>query len=144
MPLDIDTIVASVKKTHRLLVVDEAWAMCGLGGEIAQSINELAFDELDAPPGRLHTAPTSHPFAPVLERAMLVDTARIEQGALDVIAGVPPVPDHWYTVGIKSAGPGIPARAPVKPVASAAPAPACAKRRRAGDDAVRRPHSQRR
>ena len=40
-----------MKKTHRLLVVDEAWAMCGLGGEIAQSINELAFDELDAPPG---------------------------------------------------------------------------------------------
>ena len=103
MPLDIETIVASVKKTHRLLVVDEAWAMCGLGGEIAQSINELAFDELDAPPGRLHTAPTSHPFAPVLERAMLIDAARIVQGALDVIAGVPPVPDHWYTVGIKSA-----------------------------------------
>ncbi|MFX9552171.1 transketolase C-terminal domain-containing protein, partial [Acinetobacter baumannii] len=84
MPLDVDTIVASVRKTHRLLVVDEAWAMCGLGGEIAQTINELAFDELDAPPGRLHTAPTSHPFAPVLERAMLVDTARIERGALDV------------------------------------------------------------
>ena len=106
MPLDIDTIVASVKKTHRLLVVDEAWAMCGLGGEIAQSINELAFDELDAPPGRLHTAPTSHPFAPVLERAMLVDAARIERGALDVIAGLPPVPDHWYTVGIGSAPAG--------------------------------------
>ena len=49
MPLDIDTIVASVRKTHRLLVVDEAWAMCGIGGEIAQAINELAFDELDAP-----------------------------------------------------------------------------------------------
>ena len=80
MPLDVDTIVASVRKTHRLLVVDEAWAMCGLGGEIAQAINELAFDELDAPPGRLHTAPTSHPFAPVLERAMLVDAARIVAG----------------------------------------------------------------
>ncbi len=80
MPLDIETIVVSVRKTHRLLVVDEAWAMCGLGGEIAQAINELAFDELDAPPGRLHTAPTSHPFAPVLERAMLVDTARIVAG----------------------------------------------------------------
>ena len=51
MPLDVDTIVASVRKTHRLLVVDEAWAMCGMGGEIAQAINELAFDELDAPAG---------------------------------------------------------------------------------------------
>ncbi|WP_027061965.1 thiamine pyrophosphate-dependent enzyme [Mesorhizobium loti] len=115
MPLDIQTIVASVRKTHRLLIVDEAWAMCGLGGEIAQAINELAFDELDAPPGRLHTAPTSHPFAPVLERAMLVDSARIAQGVRDVIAGQPPVPDHWYTVGLKSAVPANPAPAPVKP-----------------------------
>ncbi|MER8447026.1 thiamine pyrophosphate-dependent enzyme [Mesorhizobium sp. M1066] len=115
MPLDIDTIVASVRKTHRLLIVDEAWAMCGLGGEIAQAINELAFDELDAPPGRLHTAPTSHPFAPVLERAMLVDTARIVQGVRDVIAGKPPVPDHWYTVGLKSAAPAKSVPAPTKP-----------------------------
>lgn len=125
MPLDIDSIVASVRKTHRLLVVDEAWAMCGLGGEIAQAINELAFDELDAPPGRLHTAPTSHPFAPVLERAMLVDTARIVQGVRDVIAGKPPVPDHWYTVGLKSAAPANPAPVAAKPqpVAPAVAAP---------------------
>ncbi|MBN9218661.1 MAG: dehydrogenase [Mesorhizobium sp.] len=130
MPLDIDTIVDSVRKTHRLLVVDEAWAMCGLGGEIAQAINELAFDELDAPPGRLHTAPTSHPFAPVLERAMLVDTARIAQGARDVISGRPPVPDHWYTVGLKSAAPANLAPAPVK-APPVAPAPAISA---AGDD----------
>ncbi|WP_246691882.1 MULTISPECIES: thiamine pyrophosphate-dependent enzyme [unclassified Mesorhizobium] len=125
MPLDIDTIVASVRKTHRLLIVDEAWAMCGLGGEIAQAINEFAFDELDAPPGRLHTAPTSHPFAPVLERAMLVDTARIAQGVRDVISGQPPVPDHWYTVGLKSAAPANPTPAPARslPAASAAAAP---------------------
>lgn len=119
MPLDIDSIVASVRKTHRLLIVDEAWAMCGLGGEIAQAINELAFDELDAPPGRLHTAPTSHPFAPVLERAMLVDTARIAQGVRDVISGKPPVPDHWYMVGLKSAVPAKPAPVPVKTAPSA-------------------------
>ena len=124
MPLDIETIVASVRKTHRLLVVDEAWAMCGLGGEIAQAINELAFDELDAPPGRLHTAPTSHPFAPVLERAMLIDVARLVQGALDVIAGTPPVPDHWYTVGIKSAIPARPAPAQAKPTAAVPTHPA--------------------
>ncbi|MBZ9987034.1 dehydrogenase [Mesorhizobium sp. BH1-1-5] len=128
MPLDIDTIVASVRKTHRLLIVDEAWAMCGLGGEIAQAINELAFDELDAPPGRLHSAPTSHPFAPVLERAMLVDTTRIAEGVRDVIAGKPPVPDHWYTVGLKSAAPVKPAPAKPQPAAPAALTPA------AGDD----------
>ncbi|MES0151981.1 thiamine pyrophosphate-dependent enzyme [Mesorhizobium sp. M0018] len=129
MPLDIETIVASVRKTHRLLIVDEAWAMCGLGGEIAQAINELAFDELDAPPGRLHTAPTSHPFAPVLERAMLVDMERIVQGVRDVIAGKPPIPDHWYTVGLESAAPAKSAPAPAKVAPAAPQAPAAA-----GDD----------
>jgi len=123
MPLDVNTIVESVRRTHRLLVVDEAWAMCGMGGEIAQAINELAYDELDGPPGRLHTAPTSHPFAPVLERAMLVDTARIMDGVRNVIAGTPPVPDHWHTTGIV-ADATIAAPAPVAtaPVAAAAPA----------------------
>ena len=50
------------RKTHRLLIVDEGWAMCGVGAELGQAMNELAFDELDAPVGRLHTEPTSHPL----------------------------------------------------------------------------------
>jgi len=95
MPFDIDTVVESVQRTHRLLIVDEAWAMCGLGAEIAQSINELAFDALDAPPARLHTSPCSHPFAPALERAMLVHSDKIVQAVRSVIAGIAPVPDHW-------------------------------------------------
>jgi 2-oxoisovalerate dehydrogenase E1 component len=97
MPFDIDTVISSVRHTHRLLVVDEAWAMCGLGGEIAQAVNELAFDELDAPPGRLHSEPVSHPFAPVLEQAMVVNPERIAQAVRDVIAGRPPVPRHWLS-----------------------------------------------
>jgi 2-oxoisovalerate dehydrogenase E1 component len=127
MPLDIDTIVASVRKTHRLLVVDEAWAMCGIGAEIAQAINELAFDELDAPAGRLHTAPTSHPFAPVLERAMLVDTISIVEGVRQVSAGKAPVPDHWYAGGgkVDAAAPATIATAPkveaAKPAQPATP-----------------------
>ena len=126
MPLDIEAIVASIRKTHRLLVVDEAWAMCGMGGEIAQSMNELAYDDLDAPAGRIHTAPTSHPFAPVLERAMLVDVPRIVRAARDVIAGRPPVPDHWYAGGAAAAADDVvprPVAAP-KPVLAAAPAAA--------------------
>lgn len=95
MPFDIDAVVTSVRNTHRLLVVDEAWAMCGLGGEIAQAVNELAFDELDAPPGRLHSEPVSHPFAPVLEKAMVINPERIARAVRDVIAGRPPVPSHW-------------------------------------------------
>jgi 2-oxoisovalerate dehydrogenase E1 component len=95
MPFDIDAVVSSLRHTHRLLVVDEAWAMCGLGGEIAQAVNELAFDELDAPPGRLHSEPVSHPFAPVLEQAMVINPERIARAVRDVIAGRPPVPSHW-------------------------------------------------
>lgn len=95
MPLDIDTVVESVRRTNRLLIVDEAWAMCGVGAEIAQSICELAFDYLDAPPGRLHSAPVSHPFAPALEAEMLVNSDRIADAAQRVIAGTPPIPGHW-------------------------------------------------
>jgi 2-oxoisovalerate dehydrogenase E1 component len=142
MPLDVNTIVESVRKTHRVLVVDEAWAMCGMGGEIAQTINELAFDELDGPVGRIHTAPTSHPFAPVLERAMVVDSGRVVDAARRVIAGTPPVPDHWYTPGLRSeaapaaapiAAPALPAS--VAAVASPPPAPAAA----TGEEAILMP-----
>ncbi len=86
-PLDVDTIVASVRKTHRLLVVDESYAMCGIGAEIAQSVSELAFDELDAPAARLHTDPLPHPFAPSLERAMVVDVDRIVDAARKLLVG---------------------------------------------------------
>jgi 2-oxoisovalerate dehydrogenase E1 component len=141
MPLDVNTVIESLRKTHRVLVVDEAWAMCGMGGEIAQTINELAFDELDGPVGRLHTAPTSHPFAPVLERAMIVDTGRIVDGVRKVIAGKPPVPDHWYTTGIKADAAPAPAPAAVAapaPVA-AAPAPAATPAVAAGEEAILMP-----
>ncbi len=124
MPLDVETIVASVRKTHHLMIVDEGWAMCGLGAEVAQTINELAFDELDGPVGRLHPFATSHPFAPVLERAMLVDTDRIVEGARQVLAGVAPVPDHWRAPGLAAAAaPAVRAAAPAatKPQATRAP-----------------------
>ena len=135
VPLDVGSIVASVTKTHYLLVVDEAWAMCGIGGEIAQAINELAFDQLDGPVGRLHTAPTSHPFAPVLERAMLVDTAAIVAAARGVIAGTPPVPDHWLTTGIAATVTQTPAR----PATSTAPAPAADAALAPGETAIDMP-----
>ena len=95
MPLDVDTVAASVRKTHRLLVVDEGYAMCGIGAELGQAMNELVFDELDAPVARLHTDPVVHPLAPALERAMLVDAGRIATAARDVVAGKPKVPWHW-------------------------------------------------
>ncbi|MDF2370267.1 MAG: thiamine pyrophosphate-dependent enzyme [Rhizobiaceae bacterium] len=124
MPLDVGTIVDSVKKTHRLLVVDEAWAMCGIGGEIAQTINELAFDDLDAPVGRLHSAPTSHPFAPVLEEAMLVSVQQVVDGAVSVVAGIAPIPDHWHAPGITAAPAASRPIAEASQTAAAKPGPA--------------------
>ena len=86
-PLDVETVADSVRRTHRLLVVDEAYAMFGVGAELGQAMNELCFDHLDAPVARLHTAPVTHPFAPSLERAMLVSTDRIVAAARRLAQG---------------------------------------------------------
>jgi len=91
-PLDTETILASVAKTGRLLVVDEAYAMCGLGGEIAARVMEEAFDELDAPVGRLHLDPVSHPFSPVLENFIAITPEKIVAAAKAVLEGRPLVP----------------------------------------------------
>lgn len=115
-PLDVDTVAASVRRTHRLLVVDEGYAMFGVGAELAQSINELAFDELDGPVARLHTDPVPHPFAPVLERAMLVNTDAIANAVRRTIAGHA---DPIRRLGREANTMAAPVAAPVKPVAVA-------------------------
>ena len=86
-PLDVDTVADSVRKTGRLLVADEGWSMCGVGAELGQAMNELVFDYLDAPVARLHTDAMSHPFAPALERAMLINVDSIVAACLQVMAG---------------------------------------------------------
>lgn len=131
-PLDVDTVAASVAKTHHLLVVDEGWAMYGVGAELGQAMNELVFDELDAPVGRLHTEPYTHPFAPSLEKEMLVDVDRIMAAVKGVLSGVAPKPKRWRgrpegTVTKSAAKP-----AP-KPAAKAAPAPAPSAKTVAGE-----------
>jgi len=77
-PLDVDTIVASVKKTHRVLVVHEAVEFGGIGAEISSQIQESAFDYLDAPVARLAAPFAPVPFAPILENAYIPDAPRIE------------------------------------------------------------------
>jgi pyruvate/2-oxoglutarate/acetoin dehydrogenase E1 component len=72
-PLDTDTIVESVEKTGRLLVVDEAYLPCGIQGEIAATVAEEAFDALEAPPRRLGNPGVPVPFAPPLEDEVLPD-----------------------------------------------------------------------
>ena len=66
-PLDIDTIVNSVKKTNRVVVVEESHPFCGVAAEISSEINELAFDYLDAPVKRVSGADVPMPYAKNLE-----------------------------------------------------------------------------
>ncbi len=95
-PLDVDTVAESVSRTHHLLVVDEGWPMMGVGAELGQAMQELAFDQLDAPVARLHSEPVAHPFGPSLEQAMLVNTSAIVARARDVLAGRAPPPWRWH------------------------------------------------
>ncbi|WP_142846987.1 pyruvate dehydrogenase complex E1 component subunit beta [Telmatospirillum sp. J64-1] len=70
-PLDIPTIVNSVKKTNRIVTIEEGWPFAGIGSEIASVIMENAFDYLDAPVTRVHGADVPMPYAANLERLAL-------------------------------------------------------------------------
>ncbi len=79
-PLDSGTILDSVRRTNRALVVHEAVTFGGIGAEIAAQIQEEAFDYLDAPVLRLGAPFSPVPFSPVLERAYIPDSNRISDG----------------------------------------------------------------
>jgi pyruvate dehydrogenase E1 component beta subunit len=70
-PLDTETIVASVKKTNRIVTVEEGWAYAGIAAEIAALMMEEAFDYLDAPPARITAKDVPLPYAANLERLAL-------------------------------------------------------------------------
>lgn len=70
-PLDLDTILASVHKTGRLLIADETYGPCGIGAEIAARVQAQGFDDLDAPIARLNGAHTPIPYSPTLESAIV-------------------------------------------------------------------------
>ncbi len=80
-PLDGATIMASVRKTHRALVVDEGWKSGSLAGEIMARIVEEAFYELDAPPARVCSAEVPMPYAAHMEQAALPQAATIAAAA---------------------------------------------------------------
>ena len=85
-PLDTATIVASARRTHRVLVVHEAVRFGGIGAEIAAQIQEEAFDYLDAPVARVGAPFSPVPFSPALERHYVPDSARIEAAIRDLTA----------------------------------------------------------
>jgi len=81
-PLDTETIAASVRKTNRLVTVEEGWPFAGIGAEVAMQVMETAFDWLDAPPVRVHGVDVPMPYAANLEKLalptvpMIVDAAK--------------------------------------------------------------------
>jgi pyruvate dehydrogenase E1 component beta subunit len=83
-PLDIDTIVASVKKTNRLVTVEEGWPRFGLGAEMSAIMMEHAFDYLDAPVTRVTGEDVPMPYAANLEQLALPQTRDVVQAAKDV------------------------------------------------------------
>ncbi|HLJ69071.1 MAG TPA: alpha-ketoacid dehydrogenase subunit beta [Chloroflexota bacterium] len=80
-PLDAETVVESVKKTNRAMVVHEGWRKFGAGAEIAAQIQEYAFDHLDAPVERITGVEVPLPYASSLERAALPRLEDVVDGA---------------------------------------------------------------
>ena len=84
-PLDRDTIIASVKKTHRVILVEEDWKTGGVGAEITSQIYEHAFTALDAPIVRVAGKDTPMPYAKNLERAAIPQSDDVVQAAITIL-----------------------------------------------------------
>ena len=85
-PLDEETILASVRKTHRVLLVEENKPFCGVDAQIAYLIQEKAFDDLDAPIKRVSAIDAPAIYSPPLEKEQLPNPQRIVKAALEVMA----------------------------------------------------------
>ena len=83
-PLDVNTIVNSIKKTNRCVIVDEDWGYCGMGSGILFRIQKPAFDYLDAPIEYVHSDEIPVPYSHPLEEAMLPSVDRIVSAVKEV------------------------------------------------------------
>lgn len=84
-PLDHHTIVNSLKKTNRLVIVDEAWPFASVASEITYQVQKYAFDYLDAPIVRVNSADTSLPYSPTLVDAWLPNPAKVIKAVKEVM-----------------------------------------------------------
>jgi len=84
-PLDIDTIVNSVKKTNKVVIVHEGYRTCGVGAEVSAQIMEKCFDLLDAPIVRVAGADVPIPMSPVLEEAAIPSMEKIIEAVKQII-----------------------------------------------------------
>jgi pyruvate dehydrogenase E1 component beta subunit len=80
-PLDTETVIASVKKTNRIVTVEQGWPVCSIGSEIAASVVDQAFDWLDAPPTRISGKDVPMPYAARLEKLALPSVDEIVAAA---------------------------------------------------------------
>lgn len=83
-PLDTETIAASVRKTNRLVMLEEGWPYAGIGAEVAMQIMETAFDHLDAPPVRVTGLDVPMPYAANLEKLALPRLEQVVEAARSV------------------------------------------------------------
>jgi len=84
-PLDMGTILASVLKTHRAIIVEEDWPYCGVGASVADRVYNAVFDELDAPIRRVATRDTPIPYNRTLEASVLPSVERVIAAVNDVL-----------------------------------------------------------
>lgn len=84
-PMDHEAIVKSVKKTNRLVVIDESWPFGGVSAEIAFEVQKYAFDYLDAPVARVNAVDTSLPYAPTLVDAWLPNAEKAIKAVKEVM-----------------------------------------------------------
>jgi pyruvate dehydrogenase E1 component beta subunit len=83
-PLDLETVLESVRKTNRIVTVEEAWPVCSVGSEICAQVAMRAFDYLDAPPAKVSGADVPMPYAANLERLALPSTAQVIEAVKSV------------------------------------------------------------
>jgi pyruvate dehydrogenase E1 component beta subunit len=87
-PFDMETLLESLAKTHRLMTVEEGWPYAGIGSEIAARVMEEGFDWLDAPVLRVTAEDVPLPYAANLERLALPDISRVVSCALRLCEGM--------------------------------------------------------
>jgi pyruvate dehydrogenase E1 component beta subunit len=84
-PLDMETVLASVRKTNRIVTVEEAWPVCSVGSEICAQVAMRAFDDLDAPPVKVSGADVPMPYAANLEKLALPSAERVVAAVTSVL-----------------------------------------------------------
>ena len=84
-PMDDEAILESVRKTRKVVIVDEDYPRCSMATDIAALVAEQAFDDLDAPPRRVTPPHSSIPYSEALENLYVPDRAKVVQAALEVI-----------------------------------------------------------